>query len=274
VIYVGSSHLCLSTQFWPSQRSFKLERLRDRIGLVSQNSILRSKVSFIIYTGTKFGTFIIQKKVQCGQSSDYRGLTSISQATWNAWNAPFMGKAHELLAITINAMNRARGTAPYANYLPIIQSSGTGKSRTVHELARLVFTIPFNLRAASEASGTLSHFIVLIISFYDNTGYAFPVPDPSIRDYLTRKRFLAEGGFFVDPKYDDIRAAYLVFIIELFKVIRAKLIQNMKRQSTTEDLAAAWREHLEPDKRSDTSSIRQSTYNEVIKVCYISANPR
>jgi hypothetical protein len=50
-------------------------------------------------------------------------------------------------------MNRARGDAPYANYLPIIQSSGTGKSRTVHELARLVFTIPFNLRGDDESSG-------------------------------------------------------------------------------------------------------------------------
>ena len=42
-------------------------------------------------------------------------------------------------------MNRNRRGLAYENILTI-QSSGTGKSRTVHELAGLVFTLPFNLR--------------------------------------------------------------------------------------------------------------------------------
>jgi hypothetical protein len=45
-------------------------------------------------------------------------------------------------------MNESRGGEIYANYLPIVQSSGTGKSRMVDELAGEVFTIPLNLREA------------------------------------------------------------------------------------------------------------------------------
>ena len=79
------------------------------------------------------------------------------QATLQAWNAPFMGQAHELLALTIHTMNRTREDALYANYLPIIQSFGMGKSQTVHELAQLVFTVPFNLRGDDENSGKSFH---------------------------------------------------------------------------------------------------------------------
>lgn len=42
---------------------------------------------------------------------------------------------------------------PYSNSVVILQSSGTGKSRMVHEQADLVFTIPFNLRVSSETRG-------------------------------------------------------------------------------------------------------------------------
>ena len=40
---------------------------------------------------------------------------------------------------------------------PITQSSGTGKSRMVDEMAKLVFTIPCNLesKASHEAGGNL-----------------------------------------------------------------------------------------------------------------------
>lgn len=47
----------------------------------------------------------------------------------------------------INAMGR---DGSLANCVALIQSSGTGKSRMVHELAKLVFTIPFNLRDPDE----------------------------------------------------------------------------------------------------------------------------
>lgn len=43
----------------------------------------------------------------------------------------------------------------YANMLPIIQSSGTGKSRMVDELAKCAFTIPFNLQGKLESQSEL-----------------------------------------------------------------------------------------------------------------------
>lgn len=44
----------------------------------------------------------------------------------------------------------------YANMVSIIQSSGTGKSRTIDELARAVFTLPVNLRDDGASEGGLS----------------------------------------------------------------------------------------------------------------------
>ena len=68
----------------------------------------------------------------------------------DAWTTTYIGNFHEILLDNINEM--PRGSA-YANFVPIIQSSGTGKSRMVHELAGLVFTIPFNIRAAEDQKG-------------------------------------------------------------------------------------------------------------------------
>ncbi|EGO24856.1 hypothetical protein SERLADRAFT_415801 [Serpula lacrymans var. lacrymans S7.9] len=61
----------------------------------------------------------------------------------SAWNKGYTGEMHTLLFDNINAMNR-RST--YSGFALIVQSSGTGKSRMVHEQAKLVFTLPFNLR--------------------------------------------------------------------------------------------------------------------------------
>jgi hypothetical protein len=69
-------------------------------------------------------------------------------ATEYAWKAAYRGRDHELLENNIKKMNEERKhhTSIYSNMVSMIQSSGTGKSRMVHELARRVFTLPFNLR--------------------------------------------------------------------------------------------------------------------------------
>jgi len=56
---------------------------------------------------------------------------------------------------------------PYSNTVSIIQSSGTGKSRMVDQLAHLVFTIPFNLRLSSEARGACPPFVHAVLQFPD-----------------------------------------------------------------------------------------------------------
>ncbi len=50
-------------------------------------------------------------------------------------------------------MNRqAPDVGAYSNILPIVQSSGAGKSRCVHEAAGLIFTLPLNVRPSAEDS--------------------------------------------------------------------------------------------------------------------------
>ena len=50
----------------------------------------------------------------------------------------------------INALPRSH---EHPNCIPLIQSSGYGKSRLVDELAKLVFTIPLNIRNPEEHKG-------------------------------------------------------------------------------------------------------------------------
>lgn len=58
---------------------------------------------------------------------------------------------HEVVYDMISKMDWKEG----GNSAPIIQSSGTGKSRMVHEMASLAFTIPFNLDVRPEGQSCL-----------------------------------------------------------------------------------------------------------------------
>ena len=69
-----------------------------------------------------------------------------------AWKAPYESEYHDLLFDTIEEIKSDAGTQ-YSNIASVIQSSGTGKSRMVDEMASLIFTLPFNLRAAQDEHG-------------------------------------------------------------------------------------------------------------------------
>jgi len=63
-----------------------------------------------------------------------------------SWATKYKGNRHlELLESLQNTKGR-----DYAHVLAIVQSSGYGKSRLVNELAKLVFTIPINVRLPSD----------------------------------------------------------------------------------------------------------------------------
>ena len=71
-----------------------------------------------------------------------------------SWNIGYQGKAASHLELAIRNMDRTRKfTETYANMMTILQSSGTGKSRMVDQLALKVFTFPFNLRDPAETNG-------------------------------------------------------------------------------------------------------------------------
>ena len=61
----------------------------------------------------------------------------------DAWKMPFRGDNHTVLLQKINVMYEPEA---YRNICAIVQSSGTGKSRMVDELAKLVYTLPINIR--------------------------------------------------------------------------------------------------------------------------------
>jgi hypothetical protein len=70
-------------------------------------------------------------------------------AVEEAWNTEFKGVGHQLFRAGLDQMNKDRGMKLYANFVPIVQSSGMGKSRLVDETAKSIFTIPFCLRSES-----------------------------------------------------------------------------------------------------------------------------
>ncbi|KAF9552071.1 hypothetical protein CPC08DRAFT_754966, partial [Agrocybe pediades] len=71
-------------------------------------------------------------------------------ATERAWGIKFAGNSlARLLARVEDIAKTDEGV--YSKILPIVQSSGMGKSRTVHELATEIFTIPICLRESKDS---------------------------------------------------------------------------------------------------------------------------
>lgn len=57
---------------------------------------------------------------------------------------------HEGLLDHLDMLHRTFHRSRYAKFLPIVQSSGTGKSRMVDELGKFVYLIPLNLRPSGD----------------------------------------------------------------------------------------------------------------------------
>ncbi|KAI5122344.1 hypothetical protein M0805_002511 [Coniferiporia weirii] len=81
-----------------------------------------------------------------------------------SWNREYVGSMPQELWAHIRDCVRPPVTDKYANYCPIIQSSGTGKSRAVDQLSIDHFVIPICLRARGTSG--------------------FPPGDHNIRDFL------------------------------------------------------------------------------------------
>jgi hypothetical protein len=74
-----------------------------------------------------------------------------SSATISSWDHEYLGSASDCLFETIKIIVKSRKIEAflpkfYAPILSIIQSSGTGKSRTVDELSKKCIVIPVNFR--------------------------------------------------------------------------------------------------------------------------------
>jgi len=139
-----------------------------------------------------------------------------ASAISNAWNQQYAGKYHRLLLDNINRMSRGK---PYSNYVAILQSSGSGKSRMVREQSNLVFTLPFNLRAHSESKDM-----------------AYPPPDNEIRNYLDQQAANLYDG----------QTRHLHLLGHLFKTVSDELVVwYSQKQPSYVALAESWRVHVE-----------------------------
>jgi hypothetical protein len=99
---------------------------------------------------------------------------TFAEALKSAWRDNYHGENHKLLFANINRIPRTQKA--YSNQIAIVQSSGTGKSRMVHEQANLVFTIPFNLRESGDSKGAYPCPVDLFISDAENQILPFLSP--------------------------------------------------------------------------------------------------
>jgi hypothetical protein len=152
-----------------------------------------------------------------------------------------LGNNHRLLFANINAIPHTE--KPYSNQITIVQSSGTGKSRMVHEQASLVFTIPFNIRDKGDNQGLYFTFFDFLERFRcTNADLAFPIPDGAVRDYLVTTS--------VSDDQHILKTNYLKFLASVFTQVNAELEKcrtewREKSIRTAEDLAKWWSGHLE-----------------------------
>ena len=121
----------------------------------------------------------------------------------------------------------------------------------VHELAKLVFTIPFNLRDEDENRGPF--FVLGFLSASDtNTGLAFPAPDDVVRNYL-----VSPPG---SRNSNTLKISYIKFFGSVFKQVNAELDkchEEWEQISTAASLAKWWSKHLE--------SIRSELYKAAVE---------
>ncbi|GAW01115.1 protein [Lentinula edodes] len=98
-------------------------------------------------------TYIVNKgnlhnEVALPAHSNHTPPTNYDQVT-RAWNQDYIGSHDKLL---LHNMDSSQSPESYGNLAAIVQSSGFGKSRTVDEIAKQVFTIPMNVRNPSDTS--------------------------------------------------------------------------------------------------------------------------
>ncbi|KAF8325609.1 uncharacterized protein EI90DRAFT_3072219 [Cantharellus anzutake] len=78
-------------------------------------------------------------------------------AAVKSWSSTYKGNAADILSLY---MTGPCGPNVYARLLPVVQSSGMGKSRMVDEFSKYHFVVPFNLRKGVEGYPAPDHAIL------------------------------------------------------------------------------------------------------------------
>ncbi|KEP44988.1 putative G2/mitotic-specific cyclin cdc13, partial [Rhizoctonia solani 123E] len=139
------------------------------------------------------------------------------------FKAPYIGDTAKLFIITLNDVRKAYLNnplvkKPYNWTVSIIQSSGMGKSRTVEEAGKTVFTFPINIRQEAERDRK-----------------AYPPPDSRIRQFFEER---------VNCNDETQQADYMILLWEMFDRALA-LVNSRFPELTGAKLALAWANYLE-----------------------------
>ena len=71
-------------------------------------------------------------------------------AVIDAWNRDYLGDAHKMLLRAVDELNDLSPGKSYTKIITLVQSSGTGKSKTVDKIARERILFPLCLREELE----------------------------------------------------------------------------------------------------------------------------
>ncbi|KAK0205611.1 hypothetical protein DFS33DRAFT_1502661, partial [Desarmillaria ectypa] len=135
----------------------------------------------------------------------------LATAAVQAWNSQYIGDYPAAIIAEIEnhlAFSKLDG---HGYIGAMIQSSGTGKSRTMHEIAAQIFTIPINIREYS-------------------SGSPYPDPDTELRNYL------------IYP-HGNLQIRYLCFLYTLLEKVR-EVLKTLGGDKTEEDTALRWKSYL------------------------------
>ncbi|KAJ7682506.1 hypothetical protein DFH06DRAFT_296199 [Mycena polygramma] len=135
-----------------------------------------------------------------------------TKATEMAWTEEYRGGHVQRFCTLIRKVDI---TSNCRNIVAVFQSSGSGKSRLLHEVAKIIFTVPMNFRSAA-----------------DPTGY--PPADADARDWF----------FEIKETMVETKCRYMAFFAALFEEIQLRLPQLPEAG----DGAAAWHLYLAENK--------------------------
>ncbi|THU87163.1 hypothetical protein K435DRAFT_804533 [Dendrothele bispora CBS 962.96] len=172
------------------------------------------------------------------------------------WSRDFVGHHHHVLLENIKQMHRSKVKLiresrwdqtryGHLNHVALNQSSGSGKSRMVDELAKLIPTIPINLRASA-----------------DTRQYAYPHPDAFLRDL-----FIEELHF--NPMHESVlQARFYHILIAVLELVTEKIVRLMEGKGWSElsELAQAWHQYLESNEQAHRRELYEHAKNRVIAV--------
>ncbi|KAM6502936.1 hypothetical protein JOM56_002913 [Amanita muscaria] len=164
-----------------------------------------------------------------------RGAIKIAMA--KQYSVPYKGQVATLFAefVQIHALKARHDIKLYANVIPVIQSSGTGKSRMLTETGKKLFTLPF---CAREEGAT-----------------GWPPADNDIRDYLMRS---PDSQFSIET--------HIIFIAFLAAIFAE--MEDVLKSFGTQDidtLRQKWHTYMEPALEPSTIPTRDRFYANVLK---------